>query len=93
MNIERFERWPLLAAGTALAAAGVTVDLTASAPVAYGLWALASASFGAFLYAEGARMREWHDAQLDPHSGPPQTRTDPDGPPMTGTGVDGPERA
>jgi hypothetical protein len=52
-------RWPVLLAGAVLASVGIGLDLTKQAPIAYGLWALSSACFGAFLYAEGARHREW----------------------------------
>jgi hypothetical protein len=64
---ETFARWPLLLAGVTLVSAGVVLDLETQAPVAFGLWALASAAFGGFMYAEGARHRDWLDAhdQLD----------------------------
>lgn len=62
---EPFARWPLLVAGTTLAASGVGLDLAAQAPVAYGLWCLAAACFGGFLYAEGARHREWLEQERD----------------------------
>jgi hypothetical protein len=60
---ESFARWPLLLAGMTLVSAGVALDLSTQAPVAFGLFALAAASFGGFVYAEGARHRDWLDAQ------------------------------
>ena len=63
--MKELSRWPLLLAAVLLAAAALTIDLTqttGTAPSAVAaLLALASAAFGAFLYAEGARHREWWD--------------------------------
>lgn len=65
-----FTRWPLLLAAVTLMSAGVALDLAAQAPVAFGLWALASAAFGGFIYAEGARHRDWTDRDDTPGAGP-----------------------
>jgi hypothetical protein len=68
---EGFARWPLLLAGVTLVSAGVALDLGTQAPVAFGLFALAAASFGGFMYAEGARHRDWNDAHRpDPEPAP-----------------------
>jgi hypothetical protein len=61
--VRELTRWPLLLAGIVLASAGIGLDLTTQAPVAYGLWALASCAFGAFLFAEGSRHREWLESE------------------------------
>jgi hypothetical protein len=58
-----FTRWPTLLAAVTLATSGVALDLASHAPVAFALWALSAACFGAFLYAEGARHRDWTDAE------------------------------
>lgn len=52
-------RWPLLVAASVLLTVGLGVDLITGATVAAGVIALAAACIGAFLYAEGARHREW----------------------------------
>jgi hypothetical protein len=74
--VERFERWPLLGAAVVLAGTGLALDLTAAevAPFAVACLALAAAAFGAFLYAEGARHREWwhpNDRIADTSQDPP----------------------
>jgi hypothetical protein len=58
-KVRVFARWPLLLAGLTMMSVGIGIDLTNQASIAYVLWALASACVGAFLYAEGARHREW----------------------------------
>mgnify|MGYP001764360190 CR=1 FL=1 len=64
MDKEHFRQWPLALAAVTLMAAGITLDLTTQAAIAYGLWVLAAACLGAFVYAEGARHREWWDATI-----------------------------
>lgn len=57
-------RWPLLLAAVVLSVTALGVDVTqgaASTGIAVALLALAATAFGAFLYAEGARHREWWD--------------------------------
>ena len=84
--MKHLERWPLLTSAGTFAALGVGVDLATGAPVAYAFMTLAAASVGAFLYAEGARRREWFD---DPGPGggivrPDEIdRGDPRGPGLT----------
>lgn len=61
--MEHLARWPLLLAAVVLAAVAVGLDMS-SGPgqaLAVAAVALASACLGAFLYAEGARHREWWD--------------------------------
>jgi hypothetical protein len=61
-------RWPLLAAAVTLTGTGVAIDVTTDTAerVAIALLMLAGVAWGAFVYAEGARHREWwagiHDA-------------------------------
>jgi hypothetical protein len=52
--VHALSRWPLLLGGALLASAGIGLELTTQEPVAYALWALAAACFGAWLYHEGA---------------------------------------
>lgn len=59
-------RWPLLTGAATLAALGIGLDLAEEAAVAYAVWTLAAACVGAFLYAEGARHREWWHADDTP---------------------------
>jgi hypothetical protein len=75
-----FARWPLLLAAVTLMAAGLGLDYAAQSEVAYGLWALASAAFGGFMYAEGARHRDWNDKHKSlggSSRGEPNTPEDP----------------
>jgi hypothetical protein len=60
-KVHLFERWPLLLAAVALISAGLALDLTqeSTQPYATICLILGSTAFGAFLYAEGARHREW----------------------------------
>lgn len=61
---ERLERWPLLGASALLLTLGLGVEWTNAAALAgAGLILLGAATLGAFVYAEGARHREWwHEA-------------------------------
>lgn len=54
-------RWPLLLAALALVAAAIGMDLGSEGgtAVAAALLLLGAVCLGAFLYAEGARRREW----------------------------------
>lgn len=56
-----FERWPLLMASVVLISTGLALDLTSETerPYATTCLVLGATAFGAFLYAEGARHREW----------------------------------
>ena len=73
---EGFARWPLLLAGVTLVSAGVAIDVTTQQGVAYGLFALAAASFGGFMYAEGARHRDWNDDHDQTNQPEPQPWSD-----------------
>ena len=66
-----FARWPTLLGGLMLAGAGIGLDLATHEALAYGLMGLAAACFGAFLYAEGARHREWWNGNPPEDRGPP----------------------
>jgi hypothetical protein len=59
--VEQLRRWPLLLAAVTLGVLGVGLDVSnsAAAGLAVACIALSAASLGAFLYAEGARHREW----------------------------------
>jgi multidrug transporter EmrE-like cation transporter len=56
-----FTRWPLLLASVTLIGAAIGIDLSTEEAyaVAAGVAALGAATLGAFVYAEGARHREW----------------------------------
>lgn len=60
-----FARWPLLLAAVTLVTIGLALDLAdvAATPFASACLALGGAAFGAFVYAEGARHREWNDSK------------------------------
>lgn len=59
-------RWPLLLAAVVLTTAAVGLDVTQAAGerLAVALIIMAATAWGAFLYAEGARHREWWSATL-----------------------------
>lgn len=63
--MEHLSRWPLLLAACVLAVLAVGLDVSTSAGTALAVacLAMAAAAFGAFLYAEGARHREWWDGR------------------------------
>lgn len=64
--MRELSRWPLLLAATLLLAAGIGVDYVTTergALLAAILVGLGAACTGAFLYAEGARHREWLDEE------------------------------
>lgn len=77
----KLERWPLLLGATLLLTAGLALDLadSAAAPFAAACLALGAVAFGAFVYAEGARHRDWTDAHRpqdflsDPRPARPET--------------------
>ena len=56
-----FARWPLLLASAVLISAAIGIDLSTDEAyaVAAGIAALGAGALGAFIYAEGARHREW----------------------------------
>lgn len=56
-----FTRWPTLLAAVVLVSTGLALDVTNQQyrTFAVACLALGSSAFGAFLYAEGARHREW----------------------------------
>lgn len=56
-----YSRWPLLMASIVFASAAVALDLTngTSLYMVVVLFVMASITLGAFIYAEGARHREW----------------------------------
>lgn len=59
--MKEFSRWPLAMLGFGLISIAVALDLTNDAAVvlAGAIEVLGIATVGAFLYAEGARHREW----------------------------------
>lgn len=60
--MDKLSRWPLLLACVVLVVGALGVDYVGSDRgyvLAAALLGLGAASFGAFLYAEGARHREW----------------------------------
>lgn len=60
--MRELSRWPLLLAAVLLVGAGVGVDYASSERgglLAAALVTLGAAAVGAFLYAEGARHRDW----------------------------------
>jgi hypothetical protein len=62
--VRELSRWPLLLAAVALLAAALGVDYVGSDRgylLSAVLVGLAAAAFGAFVYAEGARHREWRE--------------------------------
>jgi hypothetical protein len=64
----RFKRWPLLMAAALTFGFGVGLDLSSrstSSYIATGFFSLGAAAFGAFLYAEGIRHREWSVESFD----------------------------
>jgi hypothetical protein len=65
-----FSRWPLLLAALVTFGVGIGLDLRddGTYAVAATLIGLGAASFGAFIYAEGARHRDWlrNDRQQEP---------------------------
>jgi hypothetical protein len=61
--VKEFSRWPLAMLGFGLITVAVALDLTntATAVLAGAIEVLGIAVVGAFIYAEGARHREWID--------------------------------
>lgn len=62
-----FARWPLLLACVVLVGTGLALDLHSDeiAPFAVACMTLGAAAFGAFIYAEGARHRDWLSSQRE----------------------------
>jgi hypothetical protein len=60
-----FARWPTLLAAVTLTGSGLALDLAdpAASPFAVACLTLGAVAFGAFVYAEGARHRDWTDAE------------------------------
>lgn len=56
-----YSRWPLLLAAFILVTSGLALDLSRqeTVPFAIACLVLGATAFGAFVYAEGARHREW----------------------------------
>lgn len=56
-----FARWPTLLAAVTLTGTGLALDLAdpSAAPFAVACLTLGAVAFGAFVYAEGARHRDW----------------------------------
>lgn len=69
--MDKFARWPLLLAAGVFTGAAVGLDLTndTSSYMVVVLFVLASISLGAFIYAEGARHREWLGHMFDRTTG------------------------
>lgn len=65
--MDKLSRWPLLLAAVTLGVMGTALDLSNSSAVglAVACVALSAAALGAFLYAEGARHREWWSQHAD----------------------------
>lgn len=66
--MKELSRWPLLLMTIGLVGAALGIDITVSDAdhFAIALMGLALASGGAFIYAEGARHREWWSRTLHP---------------------------
>lgn len=77
-----FARWPLLAASVTLTGAGLALDLTnpAVSGFAAACLVLGASAFGAFVYAEGARHREWFTRSDSSLSATPDTTESDDTP-------------
>lgn len=60
-----FVRWPLLAGSVSLIGTGLALDIAdpAATPYASACLALGAVAFGAFVYAEGARQRDWTEQE------------------------------
>jgi hypothetical protein len=82
-----FTRWPTLLAAVTLTGTGLALDLAdpSASPFAAACLALGAVAFGAFVYAEGARHRDWTDEERtrDParHADPPGPAGHDPGPP------------
>jgi hypothetical protein len=59
--MDKFARWPLLLASAVFTSAAIGLDLTSptSSYMVVVLFVMAAITLGAFIYAEGARHREW----------------------------------
>lgn len=67
--MNHLSRWPLLSAATVSAGTGVALDIATYPALAAGAWTLAAVCVGAFVYAEGARHREWREDRDTPDAG------------------------
>lgn len=71
--MRELSRWPLLLGCVLLAVSALGVDVSqgaTSAGVVAALLALSAVCLGAFVYAEGARHREWWQQPDDTPTGP-----------------------
>jgi hypothetical protein len=66
--MDTLKRWPLLLASLALVGAAIGIDLgtEGARSVSVALVVLGASCLGAFIYAEGARHREWWGRGSDP---------------------------
>jgi hypothetical protein len=73
-----FTRWPTLLASVTLTGTGLALDVAepASAPYAAACLALGAVGLGAFVYAEGARHRDWTDHERTRTVTPADTERD-----------------
>ncbi len=78
-SVHDFTRWPTLLAAVTLTGTGLALDVAdpSAAPYAAACLALGAAAFGSFLYAEGARHRDWNDSDYRTRDTP--GRDDPGG--------------
>lgn len=67
MDTDKLVRWPTLVGAAVFLTTAVGIDLTSDHEVALveALVALSASCLGAFLYAEGARHREWWQSQRE----------------------------
>lgn len=67
MDTDKLVRWPTLVGAALFLTAAVGIDLTSDRNVnlVQALLALSATCVGAFLYAEGARHREWWQTQRE----------------------------
>jgi hypothetical protein len=81
--VAHFSRWPLALLCFGLIGAAIALDVTTDAGqrIAVACESLGIAAGGAFVYAEGARHREWWDAfrARDTPGDTPQSGQDPEG--------------
>jgi hypothetical protein len=74
-----FARWPTLLAAVTLTGSGLALDLAdpAASPFAVACLTLGAVAFGAFVYAEGARHRDWTDTERSRHADDTPAGQDP----------------
>lgn len=90
IDTDKLVRWPTLVGSATFLTVAVGIDLTTEHEVALveALVALSATCLGAFLYAEGARHREWWESRRELLASMGGRRDD-DPPPSSTTGDDG----